>query len=473
MLPPDFDLDRVQQHVSHLTEEIGPRSWGSENELQAAIYVNKQLRAAGWTPKAMGRPPNHVSCRGQGGRLFIAHIDTVPGSPGAVDNAAAVGILLELARSSQAEDLCLAFTDGEEAGLRGALDMVRLIKEWNPKGEEVELVVATELLGQGDVAIMGLGSLWDQDRLSWLAENLDPVPQVPFPYRVYSRLNPRGERSDHGPFAFYKKIPSMLVFGRAPAGAFVQYHQPGDTQVDRARIAQAAATLEALATAPALPAADTGPLPDASTLVAGHVLPSALSWLLVGGGALSGLLDLRRLRELPAQLLRVIAAVAVCAGLMAPLVAFGLFGSAPAELTALSTTGQAATGWWTAAPFAVAAATLAFFVLRWQAGPRGSAPLASALLMGVAIVVDPLLGALFGAAALLSRLHPLLALLPAAYLLQPDILRELSFHGLVPPIAWGGAWLLAWPALGSRKPPSPAVRAAAATHPATPDGLDA
>jgi hypothetical protein len=56
---------------------------------------------------------------------------------------------------------------------------------------------------------------------------------------------------------------------------------------------------------------------------------------------------------------------------------------------------------------------------------------------------------------MLSHLHPLFGVAPAIYLLRPDALRELAFHGLIPPVAWGLLWLLAIPAMGSRTDPRP------------------
>jgi hypothetical protein len=73
------------------------------------------------------------------------------------------------------------------------------------------------------------------------------------------------------------------------------------------------------------------------------------------------------------------------------------------------------------------------------------------------LAVDSLLGltCLFWAG--LSRLHPLFCLPPAMYLLRPEGLRELIFHGLLPPEWAPMLWLLALPALGSRGTSAPGV----------------
>ena len=51
MLPADFDLDRVLNHLDVLVTEIGPRPSPSAAENRAAAYVEENLRLAGWTPK--------------------------------------------------------------------------------------------------------------------------------------------------------------------------------------------------------------------------------------------------------------------------------------------------------------------------------------------------------------------------------------------------------------------------------------
>lgn len=461
---PALDLAATHAHLAHLVDELGPRPFGSTEEAAAASYVRAQLEGAGWSVRSIGRSPNQVACRGTGRRLLLAHIDSVAQSPGAVDNAAAVAVLLELARTSPAADLCVAFPDGEEVGLEGSADLARSLSAWHPQPEALELVVSTELLGQGDVAVMGLGRHWGDARLQWLADTLEPAPQVPFPYRVYSRVYPQGERSDHAPFAVLLDLPSMLVFGRAPGGAFTGYHQPTDTAVDDAALQAAAATLHALAAAPALPAPGGG-LPDASTLLGGVRLPSWLSWLAILGGLGSAAADWRRVREVPAQLLRFVAASTAAAAVMVPWVALGLFDPAPAERTAAAIMGMPASGWWTGAGPAAVSAVVAFVGVRRLLGPRGSAPLAAGVLTGAMLPVDPLLAAFFGLSAVLARVHPLLSALPVLYLVQPEILREFSFHGLVPPTLWGLAWVLAWPAVGrypsrAARPPATAPEAA-------------
>jgi hypothetical protein len=142
---------------------------------------------------------------------------------------------------------------------------------------------------------------------------------------------------------------------------------------------------------------------------------------------------------------------AVLATLVAAAAMFGAqrigFESETAEQTAAVVMGVAPTGWWAAAPIAVALGWLGWAAVRWRFPGRGaSAPFAAGLLAIAGTALDPLVGLPFAIAALLGRLHPLFAVVPALFLLRPGPLRELSFHGLLDPALWGVLFLLAWPA---------------------------
>ena len=155
-----------------------------------------------------------------------------------------------------------------------------------------------------------------------------------------------------------------------------------------------------------------------------------------------------RIRELPGWLLRAVLAVALAAGIGLPLTGLGLFDAAEAAHTAAVVMGIEATGWWDGAMPAVALGLLMFAAVRHMLGPRGSAPLIAGILGAGLALIDPVLAFPFALAAVLGFIHPLLALLPMLVLIHPDRLRELSFHGLVPPLAWGALWVLATPMLG-------------------------
>ena len=502
MLPPAFDVDRALTDVHWLVEEVGPRPTGGEAEAAAAAGVRARLEAAGWTVQAVGLDTNLVACRGSGRSLFLAHIDSVQESPGAGDNAAGVALLLELARTSAAADLCLGFPAAEEVGLHGSRRMANELLEtrtsWLPPGGALELVVSLDLVGWGDqgaggpeeLVANGLGPGWDGAALRWLLDRGDAAGVslgVPYGYRTMSRAAPWMERSDHAAFSELARLwldtaggptdappepPPEALSPRLRAlhllhvdahTVFPHYHQPEDTVASGPALAEAAALLEALATAEAPPPPrDT----DASWVLGRWVVPAWLTWGIFFAGLASGARDWRQVRHLPGQLWRGAVVVGGAALATALLPTSGLLATAVPEATAAAVYGLPSTGWWAAAPWALLLGGLVFFGLRWLLGPRGSAPLLAAQLALLALRVDVLVAAPLALGALLGRLHPALCLLGPLYLLRPDGLRQLAFHGLVTPGWWGLLWLLALPCLGRYGGGAPAT----AAPPAPPTG---
>ncbi len=105
------DLDRLRRHIEILAE--APRPVGSRELEQARSYVAEQFEAAGWVVQQhpfdsehdggqilsginlIARHPEHLVKDGP--RLCVgAHVDSVPNSPGADDNASAIAALWKL-----------------------------------------------------------------------------------------------------------------------------------------------------------------------------------------------------------------------------------------------------------------------------------------------------------------------------------------------------------------------------------------
>ena len=90
----------------------------------------------------------------------------------------------------------------------------------------------------------------------------------------------------------------------------------------------------------------------------------------------------------------------------------------------------------------------------WRALPgTGHPALVAGLFTILALALDPIIALPFAVAALLVRVHPLLGLLPAVILIRPEPLRELAFHGLLPPWLWPALFVLTWAAIGRPKRP--------------------
>jgi hypothetical protein len=141
-----------------------------------------------------GRGVNFSVDLGTGDRvlLFIAHHDAVPGSPGANDNAAAVGILLHLLerlseRVPPGLRVRLLFSAAEELGYLGARAYVRDVSLSDIVG-----VLSLELCGIGDTL-----AVWDVG------------DETPFLRRVAGGLEGLGLRRDDS----YHVVGRIPVFG--------------------------------------------------------------------------------------------------------------------------------------------------------------------------------------------------------------------------------------------------------------------
>ncbi|MFC6022557.1 M20/M25/M40 family metallo-hydrolase [Plantactinospora solaniradicis] len=142
------DEGRLRRHVERLDAPRG-RHHAAPEMHRAESYVVGELERVGWRVRRraftvpgdaiaganlFATPPIGDSVRspdpagrtsmGETTVLIGAHLDTVPGSPGADDNASGVACLLELARLlpayGLARDVRLAVFDEEETGLHGA-----------------------------------------------------------------------------------------------------------------------------------------------------------------------------------------------------------------------------------------------------------------------------------------------------------------------------------------------------------------
>ena len=438
MLPPAFDSDRALADVHWLVEDVGPREFRSAQEGAAVSGILDRLKSAGWQPSILGGSP--IACRGSGATLFLAHVDSVPMSPGAVDNAAGVAILLELARSSEASNLCLGFPIGEEVGLVGS---ERMSKAWASSGlSPLNLVVALDLIGEGNPTAVDLSRAWGSEELRWLGDNTSL--DIPYLYRAFGRALPQW-RSDHAHFAL-SGVLSFQIMTRGKDVVFTRYHQRTDNTVYPAAMMATASALEGMAMAPP-PSRGS---PDPALPLLGALIPGSVVWSTIALGLASAAQGLPRARDSVADLVRLACMVAVAAIAMTVLTHIG-FPSHEAEQTAAATMGVAATGWWAATPWAVGLAWGCWLVT-WRALPGSGHPaFIAGLFTLLALMLDPIIALPFAAAALLVRIHPLLGLLPAAILIRPEALRELAFHGLLAPWMWPALFVLTWPAIGRIK----------------------
>lgn len=419
---------------------LGERA-SAEGQLRAREHVLERLGALGFTPRCMGLDPGFDACFVCVGELSpgafwsLSHIDAVPQAPGAIDNAAAVGVNLAALAALRGETLpqaaCFGFPEGEERGLVGA---ERLEDTLAAEGLTPGLVLSMDLVGHGALTANGLGPRWGDDSLRWLLHTLgEPSVSSPYVYRAMSRAFPGMERSDHRPFT-EAGVRALHLMGRGPDGIYWRYHTALDDldQVDPAAMARTLDAVVRLARA-TLPGADGGE-PAFAVGLGGLVAPGVMVWgglaigAVVGLGAIWGRLWATGLGVLRGSLR------AFAFGLLWVLaLAVGARGAS--TLGALAEPCAAA---------ALACACLWLTRGRGAWAPGGGAAAGALLCVGFGGLmarVEPLLALPFGLAALGLGLaarggHPALAALLALpgplYLTSGDVWRELRFHGLAP-----------------------------------------
>jgi hypothetical protein len=135
-----FRVDNARTHIDRLTN-AGPRPTGSPANAAARAYLVDQLRIYGFDVRTQtvdaSRPEygrtmrvTNIVATKPGSRHdalgLIAHYDSVPGAPGAMDDGIGTAVALESARLLAAtpglrHTLIVLLTDGEELGLMGAV----------------------------------------------------------------------------------------------------------------------------------------------------------------------------------------------------------------------------------------------------------------------------------------------------------------------------------------------------------------
>jgi hypothetical protein len=139
-----FSVENARAHVDMLAGTIGSRPAGSANNAKARAYLIDQLRLYGFDVRVQetdavrpefgltARVANIIAIKA-GSKPdaigLIAHYDSVPEAPGALDDGLGVAVCLEAARVLAAQpgrthSLMVILTDGEELNLMGAAAVV-------------------------------------------------------------------------------------------------------------------------------------------------------------------------------------------------------------------------------------------------------------------------------------------------------------------------------------------------------------
>lgn len=241
---------RLREDVDALAFPRSVREETAANR-QAASWIESRLRALGLDVERHGMVDNVVARPvGLAGRCTVAgaHYDSVPGTPGADDNASGVAAVLEAARVvGTTAPVAFVFWNGEETGLLGSREMATT----GVRGLTIDTVHVLEMVGYSDerpgsqLVPPGLPvRLPDRADFLGLVANgisLSPLHDALAAGRAYvpelrilglhvgfglERLLPVLQRSDHAPF-WAAGVPAVMWTDtseyRNP-----HYHRPTD-----------------------------------------------------------------------------------------------------------------------------------------------------------------------------------------------------------------------------------------------------
>lgn len=200
----EFSAERAMTHVNAIA--VAPHPLGSAEHAKVQAYIIGELKKAGLEPQvqtATGVTSQRYVVAGtvqniaarlagseKGGKalVLVSHYDSVPAAPGAGDDGAAAGAMLETLRALKAgpalkHDVIFLFTDGEEAGLLGASAFM----DEHPWAKEIGAALNFEGRGKSGASLMFETSAGN----AWL---VDAFTKTPHPrgsslaYEIYKRM---------------------------------------------------------------------------------------------------------------------------------------------------------------------------------------------------------------------------------------------------------------------------------------------
>ena len=245
---PSLNQDYLREVVSALSF---PRVFGTPENAKAEKIVAGEFDKILGSCFLVGKTRNLCSGSPESARILIgAHYDSVPGTPGADDNASAVAVMLAVALFlGRRDDILYVAFNGEECGLVGSLEFLEQMRNRMQRLEQVHVL---EMVGyrdrregsqQNPIPLLQAPTTGDFlalvanhagliDFLISQAGRID-VPVVGLalpegmPLAAIRHVSPHLLRSDHAGF-WDQQIPAVLWTDtsefRNP-----NYHQPTDT----------------------------------------------------------------------------------------------------------------------------------------------------------------------------------------------------------------------------------------------------
>jgi putative aminopeptidase FrvX len=230
---PSFLKTRAMGHVRALARRIGVRVRATRRERRGASYIASKLRDFGYEVRVQrfgvdGGTSRNVIARWPGSMRYPfiigAHMDSVPRSPGANDNASGVAVMIEIARlvkgRSQAEFLKFIAFGSEEYGTDGRhhVGSQVFVNRLGARGRRMlPGMVSVDMIADGRPLIDGTAGIGPRVVARTLLRKIRAA-DINVVYRTTC------DCSDNGPFE-RAGIPAAFLW----SGWESNYHSPTDT----------------------------------------------------------------------------------------------------------------------------------------------------------------------------------------------------------------------------------------------------
>jgi len=294
--PQAFSAERAMADVRIIART--PHPMGSPANAAVREHLLRRMAALGLQPQVFAAPEAKRAPETLIGILpgrdraapavaLMAHYDSVPGSPGAADDAAGVAAILETVRALRAtgplrRDVAVILTDGEETGLLGA----RAFFREHPLARRLGFVINLEARGGAGKARMFQAGARNGETIE-LFRQAAPAPSASSLAALLYQIMPNDTDFTLARAAGLQGLNFAFVGGQ------FDYHAPVSTPANLDRGALQDLGAQALATARAAASADVLPRPAPDSVynqLPGGVLaayPAPAGWLLLAAaGAL-------------------------------------------------------------------------------------------------------------------------------------------------------------------------------------------
>jgi aminopeptidase YwaD len=228
-----FERDQAMTHVRKLARKIGVRVRGTKKERRASKYIAGVFESYGYDVKIQkfpvdGKKSRNVVATWPGGMNYPivigGHMDSVPGAPGANDNASGVAVTLEIARlvagTPKAKYFAFVAFGSEEYGTNGLhhVGSQIYVNRLRPKGrKKTPGMISVDMIADGRPLIVGTAGIGPAIVARTFNRRAKKA-NIATDYRITC------DCSDNGPFE-RAGIPAAFLW----SGDEPNYHLPSDT----------------------------------------------------------------------------------------------------------------------------------------------------------------------------------------------------------------------------------------------------